>query len=308
MIPLAQTGLLDWYLRLLNLDRELGLTIELGPLSIDTTGRGVFFMWVTVITLAVSGIAVAISRNRELVRRWTTWLMIMPIVGLPLWYGRGPTAILAVILALIAVREYGRLVRLRRSDLIVLSAMAIAYPLLAWLHPPALALVPLGVLLCALPAILQADTDDGVRRAAFSGFASVWICWSLAHLVVLWSDAFLIVFAAAAADVAAWCGGKGLKRFAWARRPLSKLSPNKTVGGLVGAIIGAFIILTLLGTISVGLLIAVALGGVAGDLLESMVKRQAGVKDAGSWLPGFGGLLDRVDSLLLVLPLAAVLA
>jgi phosphatidate cytidylyltransferase len=125
----------------------------------------------------------------------------------------------------------------------------------------------------------------------------------LAHLLMLWPDTFLVAFAASAADVAAWCGGKGLRRFRWARKPLSPLSPNKTVGGMIGAFIGAFLVLTLLGTISIGLLIAVAFG----DLLESMVKRQAQVKDAGAWLPGFGGLLERIDSLLLVLPLAYLL-
>lgn len=303
------TDLVDWYLRLLNLDRRsFVIDLDWGPFDIHVTGRGVFFFWVTIIVLGLAGIAVAISRKRELVQKWTTWALIVPVVGLPIWVGRGTTAALAIVLAVLAVNEYARLAGLPRADRLVLLGLAVAYPLLAWQAPSYLALVPLVVLLCALPSVLAGDLEHGVRRAAFTGFGSVWICWSLAHLVILWEDAFLVCFAAAATDVAAWCGGKGLRRFGWARRPLSPLSPNKTVGGLAGAVIGAFLVLTLLGTISVGLVVAVAIGGVLGDLLESMFKRQAGVKDAGDWLPGFGGLLDRVDSLLLVLPLAAVLA
>ncbi len=300
-------ALVDAYLRLLHLDRRsMRLDLDVWFVHLHITGRGVFFFWVTLTILALAGVAVLISRKRELLTKWITWVMILPIVGIPIWIGRGPTAVLCVVLALIAIREYSRLVRLPPVDTGVLYLLAIGYPLAAWLQPSLLHLAPLIVLLCALPSVLSGDLRHGVRRAVFTGFGSIWICWALSSMVLIWRDAFLVCFAAAATDVAAWCGGKGFRRFGWARRPLSPLSPNKTVGGLAGAVIGAFVVLTLLGTISVGLLLAVALGGVLGDLLESMVKRQAGVKDAGEWLPGFGGLLDRVDSLLLVLPLAAV--
>jgi phosphatidate cytidylyltransferase len=292
----------------MTLDRTGRIDLDWGPISLHLAGRAVFFLWVTLALLALAGIAVFVSRKRELITRWTTWALIVPVVGLPIWSGRGATAVLAAALAVLAVLEYARLARLARVDVALLLALAVLYPLLAWLAPDLLALAPLAALLCALPPVLAGDVEGGIRRAAFTAFGSIWICWSLAHLVVLWEDAFLVCFAAAATDVAAWCGGRGLRRFGWARRPLSPLSPNKTVGGLVGAVLGAALVLTLLGGVTPGLVVAVAVGGVLGDLLESMVKRQAGVKDAGTWLPGFGGLLDRVDSLLLILPLAAVLS
>jgi phosphatidate cytidylyltransferase len=299
--------LVDYYLRILHLDRRLPLNFDLGPLHVHLYARSVFLMWVTVAILVIAGIAVLVSRRRELIQKWTTWVLIAPVVGIPIWIGRGTTAALAAALAVVAVLEYSRLVKLTRVDTGLLLVLAVLFPLAAWLHPPLLRIAPIVVLACALPSVFSGDVENGGRRTTFTAFGSVWICWSLAHLVSLWSDAYLVCFAAAATDVAAWCGGKGLRRLRWARRPLSPLSPNKTIGGLVGAFVGAFLVLTLLGTISIGLLVAVAFGGVLGDLVESMVKRQAQVKDAGAWLPGFGGLLDRIDSLLLVLPLAYLL-
>ena len=307
--PSQRPGVLDPLAAWTGLDRTAyALDVRLGGWHLDLDGRAVFLFLLTAAILAVAAVPVLLSGRPELRRRWTTWALILPVIGIPLWLGPGPTTLLAVLLALQAVREFARMTALPRPETVILLVLAVAYPMAAWLAPDLLALVPLVALLCAVPAVLSGDLDRGVERATGAAFGSIWLCWSLAHLVLVGSDAFLLCFAAAATDVAAWCGGQGLKRFAWARRPLSPLSPNKTVGGLVGAAVGGTIVLLVLGAFSAGLVVAVVLGGVGGDLVESMVKRRAGVKDAGTWLPGFGGLLNRVDSLLFVLPLAWVLA
>jgi len=127
--------------------------------------------------------------------------------------------------------------------------------------------------------------------------------------VLLRAAAMPVVFAVAVADVGAWCGGRLL------RGPgLSPLSPAKRWGGVAGGLVlggGALAVAAWAsgtpGALTAGHVVAVAVGAPLGDLLESMVKRGAGVKDAAAWLPGFGGLLDRIDSLLVVLALAVIL-
>ena len=102
------------------------------------------------------------------------------------------------------------------------------------------------------------------------------------------------------------------------RQPLSNASPNKTVEGLIGGCVVAVVVVAVgsvpgfgpIDTFSEGLLVglAVAVSAPLGDLCQSLVKRDLGVKDMGALLPGHGGLLDRFDSLLFVLPTVYLLA
>ena len=194
----ADGGVIDW---IVGGNRSWTVTVP-GPGWV-LTGRAVFLAATAVAILLLAGIGVALSRKAELRRRWTTWAIIIPAVGIPIWVGRGTTALLATALGLQSVRELSRLTRLPKAETLMLVSLAVIYPLAAWLRPGLMALAPLTVLVCAVPAILSGDVEHGLRRATIAGFASIWIPWSLAHLVVLWHDAFLIAFAAAAADVAA---------------------------------------------------------------------------------------------------------
>ena len=122
----------------------------------------------------------------------------------------------------------------------------------------------------------------------------------LAVLVLVW-----------VADSAAYFVGR-----AWGRRKLApSISPGKTWegawGGIAGALAYAIICRGLAGAVAWMPLVAgaalLAVLSIVGDLFESAAKRQAGVKDSGTLLPGHGGILDRIDSATATLPLAALL-
>ena len=92
-----------------------------------------------------------------------------------------------------------------------------------------------------------------------------------------------------------------------------KISPNKTIAGLVGGMVSAALAgyawaeLTSLSAVLFWLAPLLALAAQVGDLFESWMKRKAGVKDSGNWLPGHGGALDRLDGLVVVATLTAAL-
>lgn len=120
--------------------------------------------------------------------------------------------------------------------------------------------------------------------------------------LLLW--AFIVTWST---DIGAYFAGRRFGK----RKLAPTISPGKTVEGLYGGIAaatllgGAWALATHLGVAMLALAPILAIAAQAGDLFESSIKRRAGVKDSGSWLPGHGGLLDRLDGLVPVAVLTA---
>ncbi|MEK0101012.1 phosphatidate cytidylyltransferase [Streptomyces sp. A475] len=261
--------------------------------------------------LGAGGVAVVSLPSRvrmraELRRRWRTWALSAPLFIGAFFVGRAGASALAAGLGVVAVGEYARMVDLPRAERTVLAAAAIALPGAALAGPDPRTTGALLVL-AVLAAVCAGDAEQGFTRASHTLFGLLWIPVSLSGLVLLGDTALAVGVAVAFGDVGAWCGGTALGRRGPLARRLSPLSPNKTWAGVVGAAAATAAALAAVGAFTPVLWAAVLAGCVLGDLVESMVKREAGVKDAGSWLPGFGGLLDRIDSLLVALLLVMVM-
>lgn len=255
--------------------------------------------------------------SRTLFLRWRTWALAAPLF---IAAALGPlelAVIFVLAVSLQAVREYAHLTDLPRPYRIALyGAAAISAPVAAWSLTVWRAMPPLLLVLATIPPLIAQDVGRGIRDLAYSGLGFAYIPWLLGYFLlirehVVGGPGVLLALgtSVAASDVWAFLFGK-----AFGRHPLApRLSPHKTIEGVAGNVLGAYAGFALMRfalppainpIVLWSLPLVVAAGSVWGDLVESLLKRQFGVKDAGTCLPGFGGLLDRIDSLLVVLPLA----
>lgn len=247
--------------------------------------------------------------------RWQifAWWFIFPVVsGAMLLYPVGPV-LLSLLIAALAARELATHVPGTRGLFLGMCAAVVAGQTALAGYSPALAsLAVLGLLLaqtvrfCLRPQPVQlvlllflllcmglSVLPNLLHRTPFTGVDLAWF--------------FYLFVLTALNDIAQFVSGKCFGRHTLAPR----ISPHKTWQGLLGGVLVSMAVSVTLGRYlqlaGVAQLLALALllslGGLAGDLVFSAAKRRLGIKDFSQLIPGHGGILDRVDSLVLTAPL-----
>lgn len=245
---------------------------------------------------------------------------ISALIGAPLLLGLtylgGPyTAFLAAVIGLLAFHEFQEIARKLGVKIwtkttylgAIVWLLLITLDLKEWMFPFLIfwLLIALGRMGIQYPLVL-------LPEVALNFLSIIYTVVLSSHLFLLRSLeqgrawAFLAFFLVWATDTFAYLVGR-----AFGKHPLApQVSPNKTIegaiGGLIGAILTGLIASRVMGgmpwTFFLGLSLIVGISAQIGDLFESALKRSAGVKDSGNLIPGHGGFLDRFDSMLFAFP------
>lgn len=225
----------------------------------------------------------------------------------------------AAALGMAAVEYFGKLREVGWESATLLGIGAtVAFPFAVyWRGPLAYPLLAFLVVMAILAWYLVGAGGREPRVLEGSGATLLGILWigglgSAAAALLRMPDGRALVLVAILATVAYDVGAYFIGRY-MGHRPISAASPNKTLEGLVGGMASALLItIVLVGMLDLGpwkgvgagalLGLGAAIAAPLGDLSQSLLKRDLGVKDMSTVLPGHGGVLDRFDSMLFVLP------
>jgi phosphatidate cytidylyltransferase len=256
----------------------------------------------------------------ELFRRYGSWLVLVPLIIGPVLLGAAWTIAAVFILSLLSFSEYTRVTGLFREKritlVVVVGILAVTFAVADHWYELFVALFPLTVGMIAITGILSDRPKGYVQRVALGVLGYALFGSALGHLGYMANETnyrpivLLTLLAVEANDVFAYVTGKTFGR----RKLAPNTSPNKTLGGALGALLLTTLLVAAFGhyvfadteldrpdrLVLLGVIISVV--GQLGDLMLSSIKRDIGIKDTGALIPGHGGLLDRFDSLILVAP------
>ena len=261
---------------------------------------------------------------------WSTyrsWLVIAPLGLAVVFAGRVPTIIGVTLLAIFGFKEFARASGLYRdwwmTGAVYIGIVAAGMASLLS-HPRGeepgsgwyglfVAVPVFAIALILVVPILRNRARGELQRMSLGIVGFVYIGWMFGHLGFLanarnaYGYLLYVIFATELSDVAAFTFGRLFGKHSLR----SEISPKKTWEGAVGALTVSMILPWLLRfsfpqfggsqLILTGLIVGI--GGQLGDLSISLIKRDIGTKDMGALIPGHGGILDRIDSLIYVAPL-----
>ena len=260
------------------------------------------------------------ARKTELWDRYRSWIWLSLSILLPILAGAFWTIIAVALLSLLCYREYARITGLFRertiSLVVVVGILFITFAVLDNWYRFFLALFPLTVALIATAALIGDQPKGYIQRVGLGVLGFALFGSALGHLGYIANDwnyrpiLLLIILAVELNDIFAYICGHLFGR----RKFVPNTSPNKTVGGALGAValttplvavVAHFVwpdtkLDTPIRLLGLGVIVSVV--GQFGDLMLSSIKRDLGLKDTAKLIPGHGGLLDRFDSLILVAP------
>jgi len=290
-----------------------------------TVGITIFMVALLAVTPVVFHILRRMGRltpalRKELYARYFSWLVIVPIMLVPILLGRVWTIVGLGLLSLFAYREFARATGFFRNQVlsatVVLGLLCMIAATLDHWYGFFVALPSLVVSLLVIVAVIADQPKGYLQRVALAVFSFLLFGVCLGHIGYFANDInyrpilLLILLCVELNDVFAFCCGKFFGR----RKLAPNTSPGKTWGGALGAFALTTAVFAVIGrSVFAGTVLAspvhlVAMGallsftGQLGDLVISSVKRDLGLKDMGATIPGHGGLLDRFDSLLFVGP------